>query len=116
MKQPCKIPCPSCPYTNKALKGYFGEQDPSVYANAIRQDTVIACHSRTVHNPETGLPDFDDNITICTGHIVSQIKTCKSNMHPDGAKAHKFITSLDNFDELIENALAFDFNSYHNLS
>ena len=87
MKQPCKNPCPSCPYTKNAVKGYFGGHDPSEYANAIHQDTVIACHSRTKHDKETKLPNSDNDVTICTGHIVSQIKSCKSSQHPEGMKA-----------------------------
>lgn len=115
MRQPCNNPCPSCPYTKNAVKGDFGGNDASEYANAIHLDTVVACHSRTKHNKKTQLPDSENDVTICTGHIVSQIKSCKSSLHPDGSKAHVFIRSLENFEKLKENALAFDFKSYHGL-
>jgi hypothetical protein len=115
MRQPCKNPCPTCPYTKNALQGYFGGNDPSVYVDAIHQDTIIACHTRTKHDDETYLPNSEDDITICTGHIVTQIKTCKNSQHPDGSKAHKLVRSLDNFEKLKDNALGFDFKSHHNL-
>lgn len=115
IKQPCKNPCPSCPYTKNAVSGYFGGEDGHVYAAAIHQDTVIACHSRTKHDEHTGLPKSYDDVRICTGHIVSQIKSCKSTIHPDGIKAHALIRSLPNFEELKDNALAFDFKEFHGL-
>jgi hypothetical protein len=115
LKQPCKNPCPSCPYTKSAVSGYFGGEDGNVYSDAIHQDTIIACHSRTKHNEETGLPKSYNDVSICTGHIVSQIKSCKNSMHPDGVKAHILVRSLSNFQELKDNALAFDFKVFHKL-
>lgn len=114
IKQPCKNPCPTCPYTKNAVSGYFGGQDPEIYSKALHQDTVIACHTRTKHD-KNGLPSSNDAVTICTGHIVSQIKTCKSNIHPDGEKAQKYVRELEHFDKLKENALGFDFNKHHGL-
>lgn len=116
MKKPCKKPCLSCPFTKNSDKGYFGGNDPLEYANALHQDTVIACHSRTKHNKKTGLPDSYSDITICTGHIVSQIKIFKSSIHEEGSKAQQQIRSSDNFEELKENALGFDFKKYHGIS
>ena len=115
MKQPCKNPCPSCPYTKKAAKGYFGGNNPEEYARAIHQDTVIACHTRTKYNEKTGYPDSEDDVVICTGHIVSQIKACKSTIHSDGKKARDQIMTQDNFEELKEQSLAFDFKQYHGI-
>ena len=115
IRKPCKNPCPTCPYTKNAIKGYFGGQNSDVYANAINQDTVIACHSRTKHDKMTSLPNSLDDVTICTGHIVSQIKSCKSSQHPDGKKAQEQLRNADNFEELKENALAFDFRTYHGI-
>lgn len=115
VRQPCKNPCPSCPYTKDAVPGYFGGHDGNDYADAISQDTVIACHTRTKHDESTGLPKSHDDIVICTGHIVSQIKSCKSTRHTDGAQAHEMVRELENFEDLKENALAFDFKPFHNL-
>ena len=116
MRQPCKEPCPSCPYTKNAPKGYFGGQDPLEYANAIGQDTVVACHTHTKHSEESGVIESDSDITICTGHIISQIKTCKSSIHPEGQEAHALVRSRDNFEELKDNALGFDFKSHHGIA
>lgn len=115
MKKPCKYPCPSCPFTNKADKGYFGGNNPEEYAQSIHQDTVVACHTRTKHNEATGLPNSDNDIVICTGHIVSQIKACKNTIHPEGKKAKEQIMAQDNFENLKEKALAFDFKQYHGI-
>lgn len=116
MRKPCKNPCPSCPYTKNAIKGDFGGNDPEEYAQAIHLDTVVACHSRTKHNEITGEASSDGDITICTGHIVSQIKSCKSSRHPEGIKAHALVRSFPNLDKLKDNALAFDFKSFHNIN
>lgn len=115
MKQPCKNPCPECPYTNKASKGYFGGHDPMEYAQAIHQDTVIACHTRTKFNKETGTVDSDDDVVICTGHIVSQIKAFKFTMHPHGVTAHEMVLQWEHLDKLKEQALAFEFKQYHGI-
>lgn len=114
-RKACKKPCPSCPYTKNAVRGYFGGHEPDEYANAIHQDTIIACHSRTKHNKESGIVESMDDVTICTGHIVSQIKVCKSSMHKDGAEAQKQVRASSNFEKLKENALGFDFKSYHGI-
>jgi hypothetical protein len=116
MRQPCKNPCPTCPYTKKSLSGDFGGNDPEEYANAIHQDTVIACHSRTKHNKTTSLPDSISDVTICTGHIIAQIKVCKSSQHTDGAKAHTLLRENENFEKLKENNLGFDFKQHHGLT
>ena len=116
IRQPCKNPCPTCPYTKKALSGDFGGNDPEEYANAIHQDTVIACHSRTKHDQTTLLPKSTSDVTICTGHIVAQIKVCKQSRHPDGLKAQETVRNNSNFEELKENALGFDFKSHHGLT
>jgi hypothetical protein len=115
LKKPCKNPCSTCPYTKNSLTGYFGGQDANEYADAIHRDTVIACHTRTKHNKETHLPDSDSDVTICTGHIVSQIKVLKRTRHPDGMTAHGLIREQKNFEELKENALGFDFKKHHNI-
>lgn len=115
IRKPCKNPCPSCPYRKESLKGYFGGQDPQEYADAIHQDTVIACHSRTKHNKETGMPETLDDVVVYTGHIVAQINVCKSTMHPDGQKARQQILEQDNIDELKQSVLGFDFKSHHGI-
>lgn len=115
IRKPCKNPCPTCPYRKDSAKGYFGGHDPKEYADAIHQDTIIACHSRTKHDKETGLPATYSDVTVCTGHIVSQIKVCKSTMHPDGKIAREILLEQDNIDELKENALGFDFKSHHGI-
>ncbi len=115
IKKPCKNPCVSCPYTKNSKSGYFGGHDPIEYSLAIHQDTVIACHTRTKHDSESGLPLSNNDVTICTGHIVSQIKVCKSTKHPDGKLSQDFVRDLDNFEKLKDNALGFDFNKHHNI-
>jgi len=115
MRQPCKNPCSTCPYTKNALKGYFGGNDPQEYADAIHRDTIVACHSRTKHDEITQEAKSEGDITICTGHIVSQIKVCKNPQHPEGKKAHDFVRSFTNLEELKDNALAFDFKAFHGI-
>jgi hypothetical protein len=115
MRQPCKEPCPSCPYTVKAIAGDFGGNDPAEYADAIHRDTIVACHSRTKHDKTSHLPNSEDDITICTGHIVSQIVVLKRSDHPEGRVAQDRIRELPNFEALKTLALGFNFKDFHGL-
>jgi len=114
-KKPCKKPCPQCPYLKNSLSGYFGGEDPAIYANAISQDTVVACHTRTKHDPKTNVPKSLNDVSICVGHLLAQIKTCKSSRHPDAAKAIEGLRKQDNITELLSDNLGFDFKSHHKI-
>lgn len=116
MRMPCKNPCPTCPFMKGSAKGYFGGNDPEEYAESIHRNTVVACHSRTKHDEETGMPTGEGSIHICTGHIVAQTKVCKSPLPgTDADHSHSLVRSRENFEELKNNALGFDFKQYHEL-
>ena len=114
IKKPCKNPCPECPYRNNSVKGYFGEEEPEIYSDAIHKDTVVACHTKTKHS-KSGVAEKTGDVVICTGHIVAQIKTCKSNRSEFGAMAHEHVKSQDNLEKLKEQVLGFDFKEYHGI-
>lgn len=114
-KKPCKNPCPECPYKKNSPKGYFGGQDPLEYANAIHQDTIIPCHSRTKYNENTEMPTFNSDIVPCTGHLVAQIKVCKRQKNEDAANAQDYVRNLENIEELKQNILGFDFKKHHEI-
>lgn len=113
MKKPCKNPCPECPYAKKSIPGYFGGLDPREYAQAIGQDTVIACHTRSKYDTN-GHVKMDD-VVVCTGHIVAQIKSCKQTIHPVGKLAHEQIRAQSNFEQLKTEMLGLDFWSHHKI-
>jgi hypothetical protein len=114
VKQACKKPCKTCPYKKDSIKGYFAGLDPQEYAEAIHQDTIIACHSRSTYN-QSGIVT---TAVVCTGHIVAQILSLKrpNALHIEQLQAHQQIRKQDNFVELkAQNLSLFDFYKHHNI-
>lgn len=116
INKPCKKPCKTCPYKADSIKGYFAGNDATEYFEALSRDTVIACHTRS----RFGSNDMVVEATVCTGHIVAQIKSCKrpskrpSERHPEAAEAHSQIREQDNFEALKANSLSvFNFKEHH---
>ena len=104
IKQPCKNPCPECAYRKDSMPGYFGGNDKAIYRNALFEETIVPCHTRS----------GDDTIP-CTGHILAQINSCKSpKINQAAIEAHAFLRSQPDHDEQKGKVLSqFTFDAHH---
>ena len=110
----CLKPCGECPYRKNSAPGYFGGHDPSEYHEALKEEQIVACHKRTRFKEDGSI----DKLTACTGHIVGQIKGCKS---PNGSNLalvdmHEKVRSCSELDSWKDNSLTyFDFKNHHDM-
>jgi len=112
MSSKCKKPCSSCAFRKGAAKNYFGANSIEVYASYYDVDEPIPCHTKSGVDDKGMLENKGD--TPCIGHLIAQIKSCKS---PHSVESQALIAQLrkqDNIGELKENALArWEFMPYH---
>lgn len=111
----CKKPCKECPYRTDSLPGYFGGQNPAEYAAAIHMEIVVACHTRSKYTD--GLAS---TVVPCTGHVLSQIKSCKSpNRNSELIALHNQVRQMPDKDveAMSSNILeSFKFREHHDIS
>ncbi len=105
----CKTPCPECPYIKGAPEGFFGGQDPEIYADAIHRDSVVVCHSRNKYDKDgMAIEPYEP----CLGHAMIQIKAIK-RPYPNTPleEVHEKVK-----DEPRDNILSpWEFRDYHGL-
>lgn len=99
--------CAGCPYRTDSVPGYFGENDPKVYAKALHRDVVMPCHNRSVWKDESS--DEVTKKTPCIGHLKAQRNSCKVNTH-DGVS-----DLLAGNTEPAEEFLGLSFYKHHNI-
>ena len=106
----CKKPCAECPYMKKSMPGYFGDNDPTEYQVAIHRDTVVACHTTSKY-------DVNGVTTpvVCRGHLLAQKKVCKQIRHEDAVDVAKSEAFQEQYDELKDEVLGFDFAEHHRI-
>lgn len=72
-----KKPCNECPWRRKALPGWLGGNDASVYADSVQSNQIPPCH-KTQTGPGEG-PH------LCTGALICSRNACIRPMFPDAA-------------------------------
>lgn len=109
----CLKPCRERPYQSASARGYFGGHAPEEYYQALSEESVVACHSRTQFS-DSGV----DQLSVCTGHVVAQIKSCKS---PNGVnkqlvEAHGAVRAHPDCEQWKRGSLSiFDFKKHHRM-
>ena len=111
MKKPCKKPCPSCPYLDTSIPGYFGDNDGSTYAKLLHADQINPCHSRNPANADGMLV----TIIPCTGHLLAQRKACKKNDNPEAIQLNQELDESGIADEFSDKALGLNFYQHHGI-
>lgn len=69
MKLRHKSPCAECPWKTDSLKGYLGGQSAMMYADAVAENEIPACH----------LSDFgpdDKRSSMCAGALSTAANAC----------------------------------------
>lgn len=104
-------PCKECPYMKRSMPGYFGGQDPLIYAEAMHQDTIIPCHMRSEYHDGGDV----QVVTPCTGHLMSQKKVCKGSLHEVALEYLRDPRFYELYNELYDEVLGFRFYDHHGL-
>lgn len=74
-----KKPCKECPWRLEAPKGWLGGQSPEMYADAVDNNEVPACH----------LKDFgpdSDKTAMCVGALSTMANQCKAAHNTKGGE------------------------------
>lgn len=69
MKCRHKEPCEECPWRLTSPKGWLGGHDPEMYADAVAENEVPACHL-VDYGPD------DDRTSMCAGALAVAANAC----------------------------------------
>lgn len=108
----CKKPCKECAYIKGSLPGWFGDNDPMLYADALHQDTVVPCHMKSKFDANGDVTD----VVMCTGHLFAQKKACKRSLHPQVIKVWQDQEFAAMYEQMKDKGLGLDFYEYHKIT
>jgi len=80
-RKPCKRPCANCPWKKDSARGYLGGNSVGVYADSIRSDRRLACHSRAPGS-ESLPSELIAAADVCTGYVMARVNDFKSSADP----------------------------------
>ena len=107
----CKRPCSECAFRNDSARGYFGENSIDVYQSWYQSDVPMPCHMKSKEDGEGILVEDD---SPCIGHLLAQIKSCKSPLSAESIALRAELKKQDNIEELKSQVLAtWEFTPYH---
>lgn len=74
-----KTPCHECPWRIGSPQGYLGGHPPEMYADAVDNNEVPACHLRD-NGPNSRMTD------MCAGALATMANQCKSACNTEGGE------------------------------
>lgn len=75
-------PCAECPWRKDSLQGYLGGQSAMMYADAVAENEIPACHLQD-HGPD------DPKSSMCAGALAVAANACIEPHKTPGATAAK---------------------------